>query len=244
MIGRGQPMNYYKVFVCFIFFMGVFHPLETILVQADDNKSVLKTYQEEDGQVPGEDEKSQIDQQVSTENENSQEDEPVPASDEDIQVGTGLTDQSLFGMFFKLFIALAAVIFMIYALIRFIGRRSQSYQTHRTLQNIGGVHIGSNRSIQLVRVGERVLVVGVGETIQLLKEIDDHSEVKKIVEDYEVQEVQQQLSSAVSWVKSKLNGHEESHDSKQYFKGLLERQLTDVKNSQKQAHVAIKEREQ
>ncbi|UTW69214.1 hypothetical protein KHA80_19835 [Anaerobacillus sp. HL2] len=40
-----------------------------------------------------------------------------------------LTDQSLFGMFLQLFLALAVIILMIYALIKFIGKRSQSYQT-------------------------------------------------------------------------------------------------------------------
>lgn len=231
MISRWQPMYYYKIFVCFILAIGVFHPLWTVYVQADEtNKSVLDGYLSPSGQAPVEVEKSEIEGQIST--------------DELTEVSELLPDQNLFGMFFQLFLALAVIILMIYALIRFIGKRSQSYQTHRTLQNIGGVHVGSNRSIQLVRVGERVLVVGVGETIQLLKEIDDENEVRKIIEENQVDEAQQQFSSLVNWVQTKLNGQGDTPASKTHFKGLLERQLTDVKNSQKQAHAAIKEREQ
>ncbi|UTW69215.1 flagellar biosynthetic protein FliO [Anaerobacillus sp. HL2] len=104
-----------------------------------------------------------------------------------------------------------------------------------------------NRSIQIIRVGKRILiVVGVGESIQLLKEIDDENEVDKILEDYDIQEVQQSIFlPAFQWVQSKINRQErENTDSKVQFKSLLENQLTGVKNAQKQAHTAIKEKEQ
>lgn len=231
MIRRWHPMYYYKILLCLFLVIGVIHPLWTMNVQADEtNKSVLDGYRPPSGQAPIEDEENEIEGQIGTGNLTD--------------INDLSQDQSLFGIFFQLFIALAVIIFLIYALIRFIGKRSQSYQTHRTLQNIGGVHVGSNRSIQLVRVGERVLVVGVGETIQLLKEIDDEKEVRKIIEENQVDEAQQQLSSLVKWVQTKLNGQGDIPTSKTYFKGLLERQLTDVKNSQKQAHAEIKEREQ
>ncbi|WP_129079360.1 flagellar biosynthetic protein FliO [Anaerobacillus alkaliphilus] len=231
MINRNNPMYYFHMFMCFIFFIGVIHPLGTTRALADDtNKSVLDGYRSND------------DVDMTDVDNSGLNDLLVPGNIS--EPNELLQEQSLFGMFFQLFIALVVIILMIYALIRFIGKRSQSYQTHRTLQNIGGVHVGSNRSIQLVRVGERVLVVGVGETIQLLKEIDEQSEVKKILEDYEIQEAQQQITSLVTWVQQKMNTQEGKSNSKIHFKGLLERQLTDVKNSQKKAHAVIKEREQ
>ncbi len=219
---------YLNIIICFILIIAIIHPLGTSYVLADD-KSVLDGYRLNSETDPVEEDKSGVDDILGSSN--------LTPENELFQ------EQSLFGLFFQLFFALAVIIMMIYGLIRFIGKRSQSYQTHRTLQNIGGVHIGSNRSIQLVRVGERVLVVGVGESIQLLKEIDDQSEVRKILDDYDIQENQQQLSSLVSWFQQKRNGQKGNPDEKLQFKGLLERQLTDVKNSQKQAHAAIKERE-
>lgn len=234
MINFLQLFNSRKIIICIAFIMGVFHPLWTTIVQADENnKSVLDGYRENNRQSPVENATNE-----QTKKPDSSEQTPLSDTDELVQ------DQNLFGVFFKLFLALAVIIFMIYVLIRFIGNRSQSYQAHRTLQNIGGVHVGTNRSIQLVRVGNRVLVVGVAETIQLLKEINDQTEVDHILKDYEVQQGQQQLSSMYRWAKTKFTSAEENVQSDVYFKSLLERQLTDVKNSQKAAHAQIKEREQ
>ncbi|MCT8139833.1 flagellar biosynthetic protein FliO [Anaerobacillus sp. CMMVII] len=231
MFSRLQPMFYFRIILSMILFVGGSHSLVAWQVQANaPNNSVFDSYQPKDGQAPAE----------NAENENTGQ---INKIDSD-EVGGALEDQSLFKIFFQLFLALAVIILMIYALIRFIGKRTQSYQTHRTLQNIGGVHVGTNRSIQLVRVGKRVLVVGVGETIQLLKEIDDENEINTILEDFEVQEGQQNLSSFVTWAQTKLNGQGGNSPTKVNFKGLLERQLTEVKNSQKKAHAVIKEREQ
>lgn len=226
-------MNKYQhlIFVLLFFFIGLIHPFGTAYVSADElDRSVLDSFKSSDGSTPSPNEKEQ-----STGN-----------SEESIKTNqdNSLEGQSLFGMFLQLFLALLVIIFMIYALIRFIGKRSQTYQTHRTLQTIGGVHVASNRSIQLIRIGDRVLVVGVGETIQLLKEIDDEREVKKILADYENQEGHEHLSLMYKWFQTKVQKKNEKQPLNMNFKGLLERQLTDVKKSQKQAHAAIKEREQ
>lgn len=224
-------MGIHRFYFCsFLIFLSYFiYPLDRIYVQADElDKSVLEVFQSLDGQGSS----NEVDEKESS------------ILSEELIPLTTMEEQSLFGIFFQLFLALAFIILLIYGLIRFIGKKSQSYQTHRTLQNIGGVHVGSNRSIQLVRVGERVLVVGVGETIQLLKEIDNEQEVKKILEDYDIQEGQQQFSLLYGWLQKKINNNKANETSNGYFQGLLQRQLSDVKDSQKKAHAAIKEREQ
>lgn len=230
-----------KGFVFLLAFVIFLHPLVMSEVQADEidnpNKSVLDGYQENEGQASDEEVIGSEDEAEQANNELNS--DPLN-NNEDI-----LPDQSLFDMFFQLFLALAVIIFMIYTLIRFIGKRSQSYQMHRTLKNLGGVHVGTNRSVQLVKVGNRVLVVGVGESIQLLKEIDDEEEINKIIEDHEMQDSEQQISSAFKWVQTKLLKQEdETTYQKTNFKNFFEDQLKDVKNSQKKAHAAIKEKEE
>ena len=44
--------------------------------------------------------------------------------------------------------------------------------------------VGANRSVQLIKVGDRLLVVGVGENIQLLKEIEEGQEYDQIIMNY------------------------------------------------------------
>ena len=52
------------------------------------------------------------------------------------------------------------------------------------MENLGGNALGANRSVQVIKVGNRLLIVGVGENIQLLKEIEDGQEYEQIISEY------------------------------------------------------------
>ncbi|RTR35870.1 flagellar biosynthesis protein FliZ [Robertmurraya yapensis] len=84
----------------------------------------------------------------------------------------------------KMIFATIFVIALLYFLLKYINKKSHGYKDSQLIQNIGGAPLGANRSVQMIKVGERVLVVGVGENIQLLKEIEDEAEVRQIIEDY------------------------------------------------------------
>ncbi|KOO46602.1 hypothetical protein AMD01_12350 [Priestia koreensis] len=73
--------------------------------------------------------------------------------------------------FFKMFLAFAFVIALLYLLLRFLNKRQHGLRSNKLIQNLGGTALGSNRSIQVVKVGERLLVLGVGESVQLLSEV-------------------------------------------------------------------------
>jgi flagellar protein FliO/FliZ len=87
--------------------------------------------------------------------------------------------------FIKMFIALAFVLMLIYILLKFVTKRNQLFQQGKSIINLGGTSLGQNKSIQLIKVGNRVLVVGVGESISLLKEIESEQEIKKFIEEFE-----------------------------------------------------------
>ncbi|VEF48392.1 flagella biosynthesis protein FliZ [Bacillus freudenreichii] len=87
----------------------------------------------------------------------------------------------------KMVAALAFVIGLLYFLLKFINKKSQSYQQNRLVQNLGGTALGGNRSIQVVKAGKRLLVLGVGEDVRLLKEITDEQEQIEILNQYNEQ---------------------------------------------------------
>lgn len=89
--------------------------------------------------------------------------------------------------FFKMIAALVFVIALLYFLLKFINKKSQSYQQNRIVQNLGGTALGGNRSIQIVKAGKRLLVLGVGEEVRLLKEITDEKEQQEILNLYNEQ---------------------------------------------------------
>ncbi|MFJ7747057.1 flagellar biosynthetic protein FliO [Peribacillus sp. NPDC097295] len=86
--------------------------------------------------------------------------------------------------FLRMILATIFVVALLYIVLRFVGKKGKTYQKANSVENLGGTSLGANRSVQLVKVGGRILVVGVGENIQLLKEIDDPKEYEQLIEDY------------------------------------------------------------
>ncbi|WP_409305435.1 flagellar biosynthetic protein FliO [Peribacillus sp. SCS-155] len=86
--------------------------------------------------------------------------------------------------FLRMILATLFVVGLLYFLLRFINKKNRSYQKANFIENIGGTSLGSNRSVQMIKVGKRILIVGVGENIELLKEIDDESEYQDILSDF------------------------------------------------------------
>lgn len=86
--------------------------------------------------------------------------------------------------FLRMILATIFVVVLLYLVLRFVGKKSKSYQKANSVENLGGTSLGANRSVQLVKVGGRILVIGVGENIQLLKEIDDPKEYEQLIKEY------------------------------------------------------------
>ncbi len=102
--------------------------------------------------------------------------------------------------FIKMILATAFVVFLIYVLLKFVNKKNKFGSTSRYIENLGGTNVGQNRSIQLVKVGKRIFVVGVSDSVQLLKEIEDEDEYREILEEHE-----KRISPAIEpkdWVKS------------------------------------------
>ena len=49
------------------------------------------------------------------------------------------------------------------------------------VQNLGGLSLGAQKSVQLLQVGKTLYLVGVGEDVQLLREITDPEEVEALL---------------------------------------------------------------
>jgi flagellar protein FliO/FliZ len=86
--------------------------------------------------------------------------------------------------FFRMIFATIFVLALLYFMLKIVNKKSMVYKSTQLVENLGGTSLGGNRSIQMVKVGNRILVVGVGENIQLLKDIDDPDEFRQIISQY------------------------------------------------------------
>lgn len=142
--------------------------------------------------------------------------------------------------FVKMFFALAVVIALIYIILRFINKRNRLFGQMKAMENLGGISVGPNRSIQLIRIGETVLVVGVGETIQLLKEITSQDEIEKLISQNEIQPIQVGqtiLNKIISKNDDKTSMKSSSANS---FSHMLKGQLEDLAEGRKKLYDKIK----
>ncbi|WP_303965079.1 flagellar biosynthetic protein FliO [Sporosarcina ureae] len=87
--------------------------------------------------------------------------------------------------YIRTILAFIFVIGLLVWLLRFMNKRNRSFDQSRLMTNMGGVPLGQHKSIQLVKMGSHYFVVGVGENVQLLREIDDPDEIANLLERYD-----------------------------------------------------------
>ena len=96
----------------------------------------------------------------------------------DIQVNTEIG----FGETFRIFASLVLVIGLIFVAFYFIKKhKNNSFNQNQLFENLGGFPLGNQRSLQVVRMDKRIFILGVSDSIQLIKEVDDPEEVREII---------------------------------------------------------------
>lgn len=95
--------------------------------------------------------------------------------------------QSFVSIIAKLFFFTALIVVLIYGLIKFLAVRQQKLQPNQAVKLMGGTPLGNNKSLQLVKVGGKIYMIGVGDEVTLIKEFTDEMEVGSIEKDLEKQ---------------------------------------------------------
>lgn len=164
--------------------------------------------------------------------------EQIPITNKEETSGSGSTFMMLVKLVFMLGIVLAILFFV----LRFIQKKSVSFQDGKNLQTLGGIGIGQNRSVQLIKAGNTVLIVGVGDTVTLLKEITDEAEVQMMVDQRSSQSVSTVTSQLkTKWLKSMESQTDDVGGSDQTvkFKNMLNSLMHDRKEQQREIQKAF-----
>ncbi|MDZ5711732.1 flagellar biosynthetic protein FliO [Jeotgalibacillus haloalkalitolerans] len=130
-----------------------------------------------------------------------------------------------FWTFVRLIGALAFVVILLYALLKFVNSKTKNFQQSRLIKNMGGTTLGGNRSVQIVKIADSYYILGVGEDVNLIKEINSPDEIEEIEEYFDQSESIQQ-SPVSGWVE-KLKERKASVVNKedQSFGSLFKEQL-------------------
>jgi flagellar protein FliO/FliZ len=138
--------------------------------------------------------------------------------------------------YIKMIFALLFVLGLLYGLLKFIQHQSRSYQPIKTIQHIGGTPLGGNRSLQVVKVGDSLFVLGVGEDVTLLKEIDDEDEKEKLLTQFSQE--REELFQPIKW----LDRFQKQSNTQQPFAETLKQQLDEIKEQRQKIVQSKKEK--
>jgi flagellar protein FliO/FliZ len=131
----------------------------------------------------------------------------------------------------KLIFTTIFIIVFIYFILKLINKRGKLFNQYKYLENLGGTSLGTNRSIQLVKVGERVLVLGVGESVQLIKEISDDEEINNILQEHNAKLDNLMQPNNLFNKIAQIGNSKDKEDKK--FSLLLKEQLSEINTSRK-----------
>ncbi|WP_412975451.1 flagellar biosynthetic protein FliO [Ornithinibacillus sp. 179-J 7C1 HS] len=133
----------------------------------------------------------------------------------------------------KMVFALFLILALIYLLLKFLSKRNKLFNQVKTLENLGGISVGPSKSIQVIRVGGKLYLIGVGENVQLLEEIVDEGMKEEILSSYQEQ-ADFKPEKILSLFQSKNNqATEKTDNANQNFKNLFSNELEKLKQNRR-----------
>lgn len=168
------------------------------------------------------------------------EDSTINEDAQSSNVGLGLWDYVK--VLFSLLFVLALLVFV----LRFINKRSVNYQTNSVVRNIGGISVGSQKSVQLLQIGSSLYIIGVGDDVQLIKEIDDPEEAERLLNIYNNKQSFPSNKPYISDLLKRinLNKNGETEKPKLDFENMFKKRLSEIKRERRDELEKWKEKEQ
>ncbi|MER1984771.1 MAG: flagellar biosynthetic protein FliO [Solibacillus sp.] len=147
--------------------------------------------------------------------------------------------------YIKILFSLIFVITLLVMLLRFLNKRNVNYQQNALVRNIGGLSVGPQKSVQLLQIGGSVYVVGVGDEVQLLKEVTDPEEIQQLLAYYNDKQGAASTKPYISELLGKFNTRKESHDvsDRSNFNTLFNDRIKEIKKERSEELERWKEQE-
>lgn len=162
---------------------------------------------------------------------------------------SGQTDSlrsSYFGSIFSVVFVLIIIVICIVLLIRFLGRKNQSFFQKRTMRVIGGVGLGPSKSLQIVEVGSKLYILGIGDDVNRIDTLSDPEEIRALVAQFEREgTTEPSFANLITGVKNKLSKNKaESFEMEEAsFRALFEKKLREMPDRKDQMERLLEEEE-
>lgn len=157
--------------------------------------------------------------------------EPEPFSNEEVAETGDVQSGSIVINILKIIFALALVLILIYLVLTFLKKKNKFQSGNKALEHLGGMSVGSQKSIQIVRIGNKVYAIGIGNDVTMLDEITDREVIRQFEKN--ASEEIQPFSFIQNMLvkKDKAKSDEKKSDS---FTKTLQDELTKLKSKREQ----------
>ncbi|WP_197277466.1 flagellar biosynthetic protein FliO [Bacillus sp. FJAT-27245] len=91
-------------------------------------------------------------------------------------------DTSVLPYAIKFIFSFLLIIGLLYAVLRYLSKKGNPLNKGGLFHGIGGHSLGNNRSVQLLMVGDTLYILGVGESINLLRMVPPGEEQTRLLE--------------------------------------------------------------
>ncbi|MGM9951523.1 MAG: flagellar biosynthetic protein FliO [Lysinibacillus sp.] len=145
--------------------------------------------------------------------------------------------------YIKIFLALLFVLGLLLFVLRFLNKRNMNYQQNSLIQNLGGQSVGTQKSVQLLQIGSKVYVVGVGEDVQLLQVIADPEEIEQILALYNERGGNTTVSPYIIELFNKMRVKGPAEKTQANFSDMLDKRLSQIKQERSEELERWKEKE-
>lgn len=145
--------------------------------------------------------------------------------------------------YIKIFLALLFVLGLLLFVLRFLNKRNMNYQQNSMIQNLGGQSVGTQKSVQLLQIGSKVYIVGVGENVQLLQVISEPEEIEQILALYNENVGNITASPYIAELFSKFKPQGPAEKQPANFSDLLGKRLSQIKQERSDELEKWKEKE-
>lgn len=149
--------------------------------------------------------------------------------------------------YIKMVLALIFVVALFYGLMKFLNKRNLTFQRNQMVQNLGGLSLGAQKSVQLLQIGKTIYLVGVGEDVQLIREITDPQEVEELLalynEKQEFAATSPYITEVISKFKRKNKQNSSTSTQQDSFGELFEKKISEIKQERSEELERWKQKE-
>lgn len=144
--------------------------------------------------------------------------------------------------YIKILLSLVVVLALLIGVLKFLNKRNLNYQQNSIVRNIGGLSVGAQKSVQLLHIGNKLYIIGVGDDVQLIKEITDPAEIEQILAFYNDKQTSIGTTPYIAELLKKRSTKKVEKQA-QSFGNVLNQRLSEIKKERSEELNRWKEKE-